>query len=91
MEDFLDVLFMVHEKVTDFLATIIFIIPVYIEWCIWAFKLFNNPKNDDMYRLYRLDKEYRNKVAYCFVKKYSKIYKLKRRFQIYCCPIHVEW
>jgi hypothetical protein len=94
MEEFLTVLFMIHEKVTDFLANIIFTIPLAIESFIWGCRLAATPVYGEKIIervVRRKDRKYTRKIGRYFLKNCSKVYRLKRRFQIYCCPIHVEW
>lgn len=90
--DILDVLFTIHEMITNFISILIFTIPTTIEGMIWYFKLIKDPiYGEKIDELFCKDKKYRYKVTNYFVKKCSKMQRIRRKFEIYCCPIHVKW
>lgn len=90
--DILDVLFTIHEMITNFISILIFTIPITIEGMIWYYNLIKEPiYGKKIEERFCKDKKYRYKVAEYFVKKCSKTQRIRRKFEIYCCPIHVEW
>ena len=90
--DILDVLFTIHEMITNFICILIFTIPTTIEGMIWYFKLIKDPiYGEKIDEWFCKDKKYAYKVADYFVKKCSKVSRIGRKFKAYCCPIHVKW